>query len=235
MKFPLFLSVPLFGFSLFAEDHGELIFSDDFERAESQEQKDEPGKGWGTNSSKRANGNKQVDLRDGALYIYIHETADHGVSVTQPAEFENGSVGMRFMLEDKKDSLGLNFADLSFKEVHAGHLCAARISVGQVAIQDLKTGRMDLAIRNARQSDSLTEEQKESLKGKEKSFPNKLETGEWYDLLVTITGPRMSVSIGGEEVAAFESEGIAHPTKRLLRLAVPRNAVVDDVKIWRAK
>jgi len=41
------------------------------------------------------------------------------------------------------------------------------------------------------------------------------------------------VTIDGTEVGRFSSPGIAHPTKRLLRLSVPRNAVVDDVKISR--
>lgn len=222
---------------LFADDkHGEVIFEDDFERTESQEEKDEPGKGWGTNSKSRANGNKQVDLRDGAMYIYIHETADHGVSVTHPAEFTDGAVGMRFKLEHEKDSLGLNFADLQFKEVHAGHLFAARIFPKHVLLQDLKTGNMDIEIRTARKSGKeLTEEQKKQLKGKDKKIPNALEIGKWYELLVTVKGDTIAVAIDDKEVGSFSSEGIAHPTKRTLRLAVPRNAVVDDVKIWRSK
>ena len=36
-----------------AEDFGKLIFSDDFQRTASQETKDEPGNGWGTNSAGR--------------------------------------------------------------------------------------------------------------------------------------------------------------------------------------
>lgn len=226
----LTLLAPMFAL---ADDHGELIFSDDFERAESQEEKDEVGQGWGTNSKSRANGNKQVDLRDGAMYIYIHETADHGVSVTHPAEFTNGAVGLRFMLEDLKDSLGLNFADLQYKAVHAGHLFAARINPKQVLLQDLKTGAMDLKIREARQAKSLSKEQKALLSGKEKKIPHTLNVGQWYDLLVLVEGDQLRVEIDGKEVGSFQSEGIAHPTKRMLRLAVPRNAVVDDVKIWR--
>jgi hypothetical protein len=216
-----------------ADEQGTLIFEDDFERSESQEQKDEPGKGWGTNSAKRAGGNKQVDLKDGTMRIFIHKTADHGVSVTHPAEFKDGAVGMRFMLEDKADSLGLNFADLKFKEVHAGHLFAARISTKEVKLQDLKTGQMKLEHREMRKAGKATPELKALLKTKEKKIANKLEAGNWYDLLVTISGDTLSVSIDGEEVGSFTSEGIAHPTKRTLRLAVPRNAVVDDVKIWR--
>jgi len=216
-----------------ADNFGKLVFQDDFERNESQEKTDELGRGWGTNSKSRAKGNKQVDLRNGAMYIYIHSEADHGVSVTQPAVFTDGAVSMRFMLEDPRDSLGLDFADPECKEVHAGHLLAARISTKQVQFQDLKTGNMRSDIREARQAKKeLTEEQQQALKGKDKAFSYPLEIGKWYDLLVKIDGDELSVYINGSPVGRFSSPGIAHPTKRLLRLAVPRNAVVDDVKIW---
>ena len=61
---------------------------------------------------------------------------------------------------------------------------------------------------------------------------HKLQTGKWYDLRVDVDNDRLSVSIDGNMVGSFASEGISHPTKRTLRLAVPRNAVVDDVKIF---
>jgi len=219
-----------------AEDLGQLIFQDDFERVESQETKDEPGNGWGTNSKSRAKGNKQVDLKDGAMRVFIHAEADHAVSVTHPAGFTDGAVSLRFMLEDAQDSLGLNFADLEFKEVHAGHLFAARVSTKSVLFQDLKTGNMRLDIREAHQAkQKLTEEQQQAIKGKEKAIPHPLETGKWHDLTVKIAGDELSVTINGQLVGSFKSPGIAHPTKRTLRFAVPRNAVVDDVKIWRKK
>jgi len=225
-----------FSLPLLSDEHGELLFSDDFERSESQEIKDEPGKGWNTNSKSRAKGNKQVDLRDGAMYIYLSAEADHAVSVTQPAPFTDGSVGLRFQLEDAKDELGLNFADLEFKEVHAGHLFAARIAPKRVVCQDLKTGNMRIDIREARQAKiPLNEEQKGALVGKEKVIPYETAIGAWHDLLVSVTGEEITVAIDGKEVGRFSSPGIAHPTKRLLRLSVPRNAVVDDVKIWRKK
>lgn len=228
-------SVIVSGAFLIAEEPGELIFEDDFERVESQEEKDEPGNGWGTNSRSRAKGNKQVDLREGAMYIFIHEEADHGVSVTQPMEFADGTVAMRFMLEHEKDVLGLNFADLKCKEVHAGHLFAAKVGTKEVTLQDLKTGNMDLEIRSARQAKTLTEEQKAMLETKGKKFRNALETGKWYDLIVRVRGDVLSLEIDGDEIGNFQSEGIAHPTKRLLRLAVNRDAVVDDVRIWRVR
>ena len=215
-----------------AGERGTLIFEDDFERSESQEAKEEIGSGWASNSEKRAGGNKQVDLRDGAMYIYLNPAADHAVSVTHRAEFRNGTVEVRFMLEDKDDSLGLNFADLKFKEVHAGHLFVAKISTKDVQLSDLKTGNMDLEIRKMRQAKQVTPEVQKLLKTKTRRFPNKLQTGKWYSLRVDVDDATLDVSIDGQQVAAFTSEGIAHPTKRTLRLAVPRNAVVDDVKIY---
>jgi hypothetical protein len=219
-----------------AEDHGRLLFQDDFARTESQEKSDEPGNGWTTNSKSRAKGHKQVDLRDGAMYIFIHPEADHAVSVAHAAEFTDGAVAMRFMLEDARDSLGLDFADAQCKEVHAGHLFAARVSAKQVLFQDLKTGNMRLDIHTAHQAkQKLTAEQEAALKGKQKAVPQTIALSQWHDLLVKIAGDELSVTLDGKAVGSFKSPGIAHPTKRMLRLAVPRNAVVDDVKIWRSE
>jgi hypothetical protein len=222
--------------SLPAADLGVVIFSDDFNRSESQEKTDEPGRGWGTNSKSRAKGDKQVDLADGAMRIFISPQADHAVSVTQPMEFTDGAVALRFKLEDAKDSIGLNFADLQFKEVHAGHLFAAKVDPKQVELTDLKTGNMRLDIRTARtEKKELTAEQKQAMNGKTKRFNHTTEVGKWHDLLVTVAGDELSLSLNGKLVGSFKSPGIAHPTKRMLRLAVPRNVVVDDVKIWRKR
>jgi hypothetical protein len=221
--------------SVSAGEYGELIFQDDFERSPSQQEKDVPGNGWRTNSQSRAKGNKQVDLGDGAMHIFIHQTADHAVSVTQPIQFTDGAVGLKFMLEDPRDSLGLNFADLDYKPVHAGHLFVAKISSKQLHLQDLKTGHMDLEVRAARLANTLSPQQRTVLASKEKKFPHSLEIGKWHDLLVQIQGDQMTVLINGQPHGHFRSAGIAHPTKRLLRLAVPRNAVVDEVRIWRKK
>lgn len=219
-----------------AEESGTLIFQDDFERSESQELRDEPGNGWATNSKSRAKGHKQVDLREGAMYIFTHAEADHGASVTHPAEFTNGRVQLRFKLEDAQDSLGLDFADLQCKEVHAGHLFAARVSTKNVVLQDLKTGNMRLDIREARQAkQALSAEQQGALKGKNLATPHAIADGKWHQLEVTVQNDRLSISLDGQPIASHSSPGIAHPTKRVLRLAVPRSAVVDDIKIWRVE
>ena len=221
--------------TLCADDLGKLIFEDDFERVESQETKDEPGNGWGTNSASRAKGNKQVDLKDGAMYITMHAEADHAVSVTHPAEFTNGAVQMRFMLEDEKDTLGLDFADLGFKEVHAGHLFKVDFGTTKVSIDDMKSGGMNMEFYEAKKAKTLTKEQQKYIASKKQTFPAKLKAGQWYTLLVTIKGDTVAASIDGKEVGSATSEGFAHPTKKMLRLSVPKSVVVDDVKIFAAQ
>ncbi len=228
----LFISMLTLGSNLRAEQKAVLIFEDDFDRNESQEAVDEVGNGWATNSNGRAAGNKQVDLRDGVMHIYIHKAADHAVSVTHPAEFQDGSVEIKFMLEDEKDSLGLNFADLEYKKVHAGHLCKATIGTKFVEIADLKTGVMDLKTRELRQANQVSPELQALLKTKSTRVPHKMQTGKWYTAVVEIDGDTLAVSIDGGEVAKFSSEGIAHPTKRMLRLSIPQNVVVDDLRIY---
>ena len=87
-----FLSAFLLPLSLAANEKDTLIFEDDFERNESDDTKEEIGNGWSSNSVKRAKGNKQVDLKDGAMHITFHPVADHAVSVVHPAEFTDGRI-----------------------------------------------------------------------------------------------------------------------------------------------
>tara|TARA_A100001391_G_C5008840_1_gene262728 strand:+ start:239 stop:961 length:723 start_codon:yes stop_codon:yes gene_type:complete len=215
-----------------ADDNGTLIFSDDFERTESQEITDEVGNGWGTNSKSRAGGHKQVDLKNGAMHIKMHPTADHAVSVTHPAEFRDGVVELRFMLENDTDRLGLDFADLKFKGVHAGHLFKVDVTTKFVQINDMKSGNMNMKFYDAKKAKELTAEQLTFLKTTIKKFPTKIAKGEWHELTVRIVGEQVTASVDGTEVAKFTAPGFAHPTKRMLRLAVPHSAVVDDVKIY---
>lgn len=216
---------------MLAAERGTLLFEDHFDRDESQATTDEVGNGWTTNSKARAGGHKQVDLRAGAMYISIHPEADHAVSVAHTAEFRDGVVELRFMLENDQDTLGLDFADPACKEVHAGHLFKVDIGTKRLDISDLKFGTMNLAIQKLKEENQLSAEQKKSLAAKKQSVPVKLETGKWYALKVEIAGNAVSASLDGKAVNTFSSEAFAHPTKRLLRLAVPHQAVVDDIKV----
>ncbi len=217
------------------QDFGKLIFHDEFERTESQELKDEPGNDWTTSSDKTAGGRKQVDLHDGAMHMHTAENANHAVSTRHEFAFADGTVGMRFKLDNDGDKLQLNFADLALKTVHAGHLFDAVVSLKDVSFDDKKTGLMNLEIRAARAKGFLTVEQQAALKTKKKSFKNPITKGGWHELLVHVVGDTITAVVDDREVGRFQSEGFAHPTKRLLRLLVPGAAWVDDVKIWRKR
>ncbi|MBI1371556.1 MAG: DUF1080 domain-containing protein [Phycisphaera sp.] len=216
------------------EPKGEVILDDHFDHDDPAD-KEDIGNEWTTNSAWRAKGHKQVDLIDGAMHATRHPEADHGVAIFHKMDFRDATVDMRFKLDDKADSLGLDFVDRDLKTVHAGHLCMARVQLNQVSLQDSKTGVMNLEIHDRRQAGKETPEDKALLKTKTKAFKLDLEAGTWHTMRVTVEGDVMSVAIDGKPVGAFQSEGIGHPTKHMITLAVGKSAWVDDVKVWRLK
>jgi hypothetical protein len=213
---------------------GTVILDDNFDREESEPEKEEVGNGWTTNSRSRAQGVKQVDLDGGALRITRADVADHGVSVVHAMELQDGVIRLRFKL-GAKDDLGINIADLQEKSVHAGHICMAKVQLHQVELVDLKTGRMRLEARENRLAGKETAADKKAISQKSKFVKVDLAADQWHQLQVKIVGDVMSVAINGEEIGEFRSEGIGHPTKRTLRLAVGKNAWVDDIKVTRLK
>jgi hypothetical protein len=218
------------------ENLGTLVFSDDFERKAKQELKDEPGNGWNTSSKWSAKGNKQVDLVDGTLYIYIHAEANHAVDVGHAFQFIDGTAQMRFKFHEAKDTLMLNFADETFKEVHAGHICAATFGTKKVTLQDMKTGGMALKYYDVRKNGGkLSKEDEDLIKTKQKSFPNEISINEWHSLSVTIAGDTITASVDGKQIGSFSSPGIAHETKQALRLLVSNKVTIDDVKYYKKK
>ena len=229
-----FLPLPfLLSFSgLQAEERGKLVFSDDFERNETDEAVEEIGNSWFTNSEGTANGAKQADLRDGALHIETTEKANHRVSVRKDIELNDGTVEMKVLLPDKDDVLVMDFADPKEKSVHAGHLFSVTVGADQIDVEDLKTGRSSNAVSKARKSGQDPKELKKLLKTKKAASPAGIGVNEWHLVAATLDGSKMTVFLDGEEVVKLDSEGFAHPTKRLLRIAVPKTAMIDDVKIY---
>jgi hypothetical protein len=205
-------------------------FSDRFDRSDADPAREDPGHGWGTNSKARAQGQKQVWLRDGAMFIKMAPVADHGVSVTQDLAFRDAVIRMRFRLGNG-DDLGINVADMNEKSVHAGHICMPRIRLDSLEITDLKTGRMRLDVRERSLAKALTAEDKALLAATTARFPLQLEADVWHDLEVRIEGTVLTVKIDGREAGSLRSEGIGHPTKSRIRLAVNREAWVDDVEV----
>jgi len=216
------------------QPQGTVLFSDDFDRDEATPDKEDIGPGWRSNSAWRAQGKKQVDLDRGAMHITRVPEADHGVAIFHDVEFQDGSVELKFKL-GPGDDLGIDFVDRELKTVHAGHLCVARVRLNGVSLTDSKTGNMDLKIREQRQSGQVPPEVAALLKTKTINFPLKLEADQWHHMRVTVEGDTMQVAIDGKAIGQFQSEGIAHPTKRMITLAVNKSAWVDDVIVRRIR
>lgn len=211
-----------------------VLFQDQFERTEKDQGKEQPGNGWATNSKTRAKGVKQVFLGDGKMHIKRAAVADHGVSVTQDVSFRNARITLRFMVPENGD-LGINIADMNEKSVHAGHICMARIKPVSLEIVDLKTGRMKKEIHEKNKAKKLTKADRAQLAKKSIVVPLKLKTGIWHDLEILIIDDTMSVKIDTRKIGSMTSPGIAHKTKRRIRLAVNTEAWVDDIAISAAE
>jgi hypothetical protein len=166
------------------------------------------------------------------MHIYRHEVADHGVSVVQDLEFRDATIAMRFRI-GKGDELGINLADMKEKSVHAGHLCVAKIRLNKLTIIDLKTGRMNLELREKSKAKQLSKAERKLIAEREVSFPIDLDPKRWHDLKVVIDGKTMTVILDGKQTGSFTSSGIGHETKNRLRLAVAKEAWVDDLTVHR--
>ena len=129
----------------------------------------------------------------------------------------------------------LNFADLTYKEVHAGHICAATFGVKAVSLRDMKTGGMLLKYYDAKKAGTLSKEDEALIKTKQVSFPNEISLNEWHSLRVTIVGDTMTAAVDGKTIGSFSSPGIAHESKQVLRLLVSNKVTIDDVKYYKVK
>lgn len=204
--------------SAFAEDEGKIVFEDDFSR---------DGKpianGWTTNDSKV----EQATIIDGSMHIATPADAGHRASVRHNLGFKDGIVSLKILLPNKGDTVTLDYADQMEKTVHAGHLFSVTFSADSTKIEDLKTGRS----AKAKSEKKPTAEEKNATRSMKANFQKGLATDEWHLVTITVKGELLSVSIDGEKIGELSSEGFAHATKRMLRIAVPKKAVVDDFKI----
>ncbi len=217
---------------LYAETDGQLLFTDDFSRDEATPDKEDIGNGWTTNSAWRAPGKKQVDLKNGVLHGGTDPEAGHALVLFHPAGLRDGAVEFKFMIDDG-ESLGVEFADPACKTVHAGHLCMVRVGRGQLMITDLKTGNMDLKIRERRTSGEKSAELDALLKSKTKSFPINIKPAQWHTLRFTVRDTKLTALVDGKEIGSFSSEGMAHPLKHEIRINIGKSAAIDDVSIWK--
>lgn len=204
--------------SAVAADYPRIIFSDDFSA-------DGFGKAWGHYKSSSV-------VKGGVLVGITAPDSDH--SAVDNIRFEGErdlevTVKFRFV-SDQAKSFNVWFDDKDYKGSHAGHICQASISPTSVNLSDAKTGGFDLTggLYDRKKANQLTAEEKKMLASKTKSFPVKLSLKDWHTLVVQTKGDELSVSIDGQAVGAFKSEGINHDHKSLVSLTTNRIDVEYD-------
>ncbi|MDB4459203.1 FAD-dependent oxidoreductase [bacterium] len=212
-------------------EFGALVFEDEFDREESQEETEELGNDWITSTEHHAPGHKQADLRDGYLFVETHPEAAHTVSVRQAFPFKDGTIEMKVKFNNQGDALKINLTDYDEKSSGANLVDAVLKPTG-IRLEDLKTGQSNLNIQVAKRRNALTEEQKSELAAKRQEIPHPIALNEWHHVFITVSGDRISCIIDGEEVGSLRSPGIAHETKTFVRLQVHRSIAIDDVKFW---
>jgi hypothetical protein len=204
-------------------EKGELIFSDDFERAEL-------GSDWQPLIP-------TFTVAEGILKG-TQTRDDHGAvgRVYRPmkdivAEFKfqfAGSPTFNVVFDDK------NLRDYS----HAGHICRVAITPRQIRLGDDKEGIMRNDIFQMRRSGDSTEKAKaeELLKGRTAICKVPVEVERWHSMRIEIAGDEMRVSLNGAAIGFLKSPGIAHPTKGSMHFTVNGDSMLfDDVRIWAAK
>lgn len=211
----------------------ELLFSDDFEGAE-------PAKVWhkvvptfavehgvlkGTQTR-----DQNVPAADGKPAVTAH-AAVHGLEI--PTKDSVVEVKIRF---DGATMIDVEFDDRKFTGAHYGHLCRAQVRLTGVTIIDERDGGMRNDIRDMRQDPAKKAEVAALLKGRQVTYPAKLENGKWYTLGVETVGEEMRVTIDGKPAAYLKSSGIAHATKSKIELGVAgKGGFFDDIKVWNAE
>lgn len=203
-------------------DYSRVIFADDFSG-------NSFGPRWGHYKSGSI-------VKDGMLVGITPEKSDHSaVDSVRFAPERDLEVAVKFrFVSDKAKSFNVWFDDKDFKGSHAGHICNVNISPTAVTFGDAKTGnfRNDIYEKKKATPSTLTAEDKEMLKSKNKTLPVKLALQDWHALVIRTKGDEVTVSIDGKTVGAFKSEGVGHDHKTLVSLTTNQQDVnYDDFSI----
>lgn len=213
-----------------------LVFADNFEREMPTNGPTEIGNGWSTNSPEHGKDIKQAVLINGQLHVTrasknLPKRARPIATISRDIDLNNGTIELRFRLP-QQGKLGIGLIDPELTSPHMGLICAARITTNRLMLGDEKTGAHNRIIRKRLKSGTTTDEQDQLLKTKRKIYKLDLNTNQWHNLKLSIYNDRIWVEINGQQVGSLKSDGIAHPTKRRVRLGVTSSAVIDDFKIW---
>src|SRR5947207_15496903 len=187
----------------------ELLFSDDFEGAES-------AKVWhkvvptfvvekGTLKGTQTR-DQNIPAADGKPAVVPH-AAVHGLEI--PTKDSVVEVRIRF---EGASMIDVEFDDRAYTGAHYGHLCRAQVRLNGVTIIDERDGTMRNDIYEMKEPSQKAQKEK-LLAGRRVTYPAQLEAGKWYTLVVETVGDAMSVTIEGKPAAYLKSSGIGHATK----------------------
>ena len=203
----------------------ELLFSDDFERAEL-------GKAWAivVPTYSLENGTlKGMQMRydapaaDGKPAVKGHQAVIGNDIPTKDSVIE-----FRFKLGGAQ-SVTAEFDDRKFNGSHYGHLCMARIAADKITLTDQK----GLAVARP---EGATGEPPPPAGRKNVAFPLSLDPQTWHTFMLETVGDTMRATIDGKPVAFLQSPGIAHPTKSKVEFGcMGKDGFFDDLKIWNAE
>jgi hypothetical protein len=211
----------------------ELLFSDDFEGSE-------PAKVWhkvvptfavekgmlkGTQTR-----DKNIPAEDGKPAVQAH-AAVHGLEIPT----KDSVVEVKIRLEGAT-MMSVEFDDRKYTGAHYGHLCLAQVRTNGVTIMDQRDGSMRNDIYEMSKDPDKKAERAALLKGRQVTYPAKVETGKWHDLVVETVGDTMRVTLDGKPAAFLKSSGIGHATKSKIELGVGgKDGFFDDIKVWNAE
>ncbi|MFM1770373.1 MAG: hypothetical protein RJA22_2902 [Verrucomicrobiota bacterium] len=210
----------------------ELLFSDQFEGAT-------PDPRWHkvvptffvTNGTLKGiqTRDQAIPATDGKPAVVPH-AAVHGLTVPT----RDSVVEVRFRL-DGASMVDVEFDDRAYKGSHYGHICRAQVRTNGITLIDERDGNMRNDLYAMGKDPARKAERAALLRGRQVTYPVRVEPGRWHDLVVETAGDTMRVCLNGKPVAWLKSSGIAHPTKSKLEFGVAgRAGSFDDLKVWSA-
>ena len=232
-RLALGLSVALLSlFGARAED-GTLLFSDTFNRADASATQDGLGREWGTNSDRRASGQKQATLRNGVFQLTTAPGADHNAVAYHPISpaFGDGVIQIRFRMRTG-EFFAIDFNNPECDTVHSGHIINVAFRPDGVTIKDSKTGAMDLKIRDEVKAGRKTPELIALLKTKSKTLTASLADDAWHVATMRKHGDVLTVLIDQQVLGKFKSPGITHDTINKVSISAKKSPLLDDLKVW---
>ncbi len=210
----------------------ELLFSEDFERAEL-------AKPWGpvvptfvveNGVLKGTQTRITTPAEDGKPAI-----VGHAAVIGNDTPTKDSIIEFKFRF-DGATALSAELDDRQYKGSHYGHICRVVLTPKDVTLRDERDGSMRNDIYEMSKDPTKKEERNQLLVGRSATFPAAFEVGKWYTLVLETVQDTMRASVDGKPVAFLKSSGIAHETKSKVEFGCAgKDGYFDDVKIWNAE